>query len=366
MLRVGIVAILFYAVQAWAFFISSDTISLGTPPDVGHEEITRQALLLVGDLLKKSGNNVLFQDSQMTGDLNPAFAGTIAADEIDVITRGNYATDLPRGSYLISLNDYWGFPSTADWNYPMGQHLHFLRDYLDQQTLTSAYDTCMIAREKILRASIDAIKLWQSGERNQFLFLIGHATHMIQDSFSPAHTIRQSREDNNNVVDICYYPDSGAPPAVPETQICFHKSVDNRDFIWLAAHEPDEIAKTKSEWLSRGEEVEPLEDVKKFDPNDATEAERHAHLKHEARLARTATAKYLYLIFEDLEAREKGLLNDPDFKVLNQKLTTQLFEGNNGEAGLADIMPQGIMRCETLNKKSVHLTRKLALNEGEK
>ena len=314
---------------------------LGMPADAGHEEITRQALLLAGEL-------------------DPESRKILDAAAVESITLGNYATDLPNGPYPVSLNVYWGFPAGTDWNNPVGQHLHFLRDYVDSTTLASAYDVCKSARESIARVSRDAEKMWQTADHEKSLFLLGHATHIIQDSFSPAHAIRGAKEQNNDIQDVCYYPD-GAGPETSAEEICFHKAVDPRDRIWLEKWDADELARSQHEWGESGDGVTPVDNLSEFDLNDETEASRRSHLKHEARLARIATAKYIDLILTDIRKRGQDENYDVDYQLLNERLTKQLFEGGADLPVIGKVMPSGVMRCEGLSKNQVRLDRKTAM-----
>ena len=318
---------------ARAFNVSMAVASLGMPADAGHEMITGQAL-----------EDAAQADAAVRDVLDP--------DAVELITRGNYATDMPNGMYPVDLNEYWGFPADTDWNNPKGQDLHFLRDYGDANTLQSAYATCMTSRGRIQRLSADVAKLWVS-DREKALFLLGHATHVIQDSFSPAHTVRASKEENNDLKDVCYYP-VGAGPTTPSSPICFHQTVDARDRIWLTAGDPAEVERNRKEW---GEGVETVDDLTKFDPNELPPEGRRSHLKNEARLARAATERYVLLMFSEIRKRAQDAGYDADGKRLAERLTNRLFEGGEDVAGLDGLMAKGIMRCEGLSRAAVTLTR---------
>ena len=98
-------------------------------------------------------------------------------------------------------------------------------------------------------------------------------------------------------------------------------------------------------------------DLSRFNLNDETEASRRSHLKHEARLARAATAKYVHLILRDIIRREQDGNYDAEYKELDARLAAQLFEGSEDLLLLRSIMPQGVMRCDALSKNQVHLRR---------
>ena len=319
---------------ARAFNVSMAVASLGMPADAGHEMITGQAL-----------EDAAQADAAVRDVLDP--------DAVELITRGNYATDMPNGMYPVDLNEYWGFPADTDWNNPKGQDLHFLRDYDDADTLQSAYATCLASRGRILRLSADAAKLWSS-EHEKALFLLGHATHVIQDSFSPAHTVRASKEQNNDLKDVCYYP-VGSGPTTPSSPICFHKTVDDRDRIWLTKGDPAEVERNHKEW---GEGVDTVDDLTKFNPNDLPPAGQRSRLKNEARLARAATERYVLLALSEFRKRAQDAGYDADGKRLAERLTNRLFEGGEDVAGLDGLLSKGIMRCDGLSRATVTLTRK--------
>lgn len=322
---------------ARAFNVSIGAASLGMPADAGHEEIAGQAL-----------EDVVRADAALADVLDPA--------AVELITRGNYATDMPNGVYPVDLNEYWGFPVDTDWNNPQGQDLHFLRDYDGATTVSSAYATCMAARERILHLSADVAKLW-GADREKALFLMGHATHIIQDSFSPAHVVRASKDENSDLEDVCYYP-VGIGPTTPSAPICFHQTVDARDRIWLTADDPAEVERNRKEWGDGGEGVETVEDLTKFDLNDLTAEGRRSHLKNGARLARAATAKYVLLMLSEIRKRAQDTVYDADGKLLAERLTNRMLEGGEDVGGLGALMPKGIMRCDGLSRASVTLTHK--------
>ena len=56
----------------------------------------------------------------------------------------------------------------------------------------SSQDTCVEVREHILVLSTEALQAWSSGDAPTFYFLVGHASHIIQDSFSTGHAPRCS------------------------------------------------------------------------------------------------------------------------------------------------------------------------------
>ena len=84
---------------------------------------------------------------------------------------------------------------------------------------------------------------------------------------------------------------------------------------------------------------------------------KESALKHEARLARTATMRYLYLMATYLKDHSK---DDVGFNRLSKILTENLFEGRTGrlavDQGLTkgdDSLPipmyEGIIRCDKLD-----------------
>jgi hypothetical protein len=239
--------------------------------------------------------------------------------------------------------------------------------------LTSQEDTCYEARKRITSTTIDAAKLWEEAEqvgyqaasaeriasrrseakklreKEQFLkgkalFLVGHATHTLQDSFSPDHGRRDSDSGNNDLRNICYY--GGETKKQLEglalgDKACYHPLPGSSlgDLIWIRSSR--QLALAQSEWKHETTAKSP-ESFVFIPPN------REAALKHEARLARDASARYYFILAKYLhEKRTAKAKDDVAYSVLSRRLTDQLFEGNAGIPGDTK-MAKGVLRCDRM------------------
>jgi len=318
---------------AWPLNLTSFPADILTGSTSGHEEITRQAMNRLEIGLAGRGLDLRKLSPEFMGNREVEITGTNGLVSRNMIIRGNYATDLPFG--LIDDFDvpkWHGLPLQGWTNNPKGQVLHFLQNRNDDGSLVSQRDTCNQAKDEIARTTTEGLRLWRAGNIKVALFLFGHATHTIQDSFSPAHTVRAGAADNHDLLNVCYY---GQPLNVGD-KACYHAVPDFRDDIWLG----NILALTNKV----GSAV-PLDEIKE------------RSIKAEAQLARTATMRYLYSIVKLLfEGTEKDL----DSVQVRAMLDRRLFEGVTGmtavDQGLAKEdqslpipMSRGIMRCEKLN-----------------
>ncbi len=108
-------------------------------------------------------------------------------DEARAIAEGNRRVDWPQ-ELLVHLNN--GVPAyalalTSYTNRPENQKSHFL--LTDRNDTTAAFAE---ASEELERLTLEAAELWPS-RRERALALIGRAQHLIQDSFSEAHSVRE-------------------------------------------------------------------------------------------------------------------------------------------------------------------------------
>ncbi|MBX9766840.1 MAG: hypothetical protein K2X47_06175, partial [Bdellovibrionales bacterium] len=331
------------------------------------------------------------------------------------------ATEDYRDKLLLELEKLaiaWG----GDWhNNPEGQILHFLRNYqnttsageIQSYGLSTAANTCLSAREMILQITKNALlKYPQYLEAlakkdpsapemlTQVLFLIGHATHMLQDSFSGEHTRRALQgmrnfgdteenvlalmnkktaleklvsEYNNDIVDICFYgaaQNEGLEKETPGgSNSCYHKYLapdaatvkvilnssmkgDFGDSIWTYGerqetsllnklgfrlfsspkNQSDALAKSRRDNVynrtTNWDGPELVTQRKATDFSEPTGSERWSLMNHNARLARSATVKYLYAVMTYIKS-----LNDvyESGKVRN---ASQLSEAIRNDGGL--------------------------------
>jgi hypothetical protein len=342
---------------AVAFTVSVNTSKLGfyAGRTSGHEEITRQAMNRLEEILKANQVDLKAAAPKFLGDRDAAFFGTKGFISQNKVIQGNYATDWP-DQLLSQFNlPKWHKEPLEGWqNNPNMQILHFLQNIKSDNTLVSQKESCLIAREKILKATREGVIQWIAGKKSKALFMFGHATHTIQDSFSPAHTVRGPSDRNNDVLRICYY--GSAQSTDPGD--CYHKIVDARDGIWIRTDEQENL--TKLEWPN--EEVEQIP-YAPFATSFISREAKESALKHEARLARLATIRYLYLVALYLKGIDGGLI-DKDFKVLPEFITERFFEGVTGfepvdqgvakpVAGAAIHMSEGAIRCDRLDPSAL-------------
>jgi len=107
--------------------------------------------------------------------------------EVQWMARGNRRVDYPQ-ELLVQLDN--GVLAYVDalmerTERPEEQPHHFLLGASD-----SELGAAQVAREFILETTTRALQTWPE-ERIRALTLLGQAQHTVQDSFSPAHTVRQ-------------------------------------------------------------------------------------------------------------------------------------------------------------------------------
>lgn len=329
----------------------------------GHEEITRQALVNTKELLKKNGSKVDIARGgiKLLHDLEFSKRGLIGALAKNPIIKGVYCSDFPENKQcLFSLSEFW-FKNEPDIDWHTGnttQTLHFLRDYKESGGLVSPYQACVDSRKRISIASITAAIEWQKGNIDNALFLIGHAAHIIQDSFSHAHVKRDNIVNGFKIKDICYYGDDKKQELSfikKEFMACYHPSLESTDFdeaiigdsIWIRTQ--NQLRTTKLNY--RGEDIAlcPMTTHQYI----LSEESKISCMNLEARLGRDATVKYLYLIASEFY-KNRGVKYDHnklvDFaKTINEKL----FDGTFTINGFVDRTPNGIAQCAHLSKTSI-------------
>lgn len=117
--------------------------------------------------------------------------------------------------------------SAADWHTsPDLQGLHFLRNYDGSDDTVSFEDACQDSRQRLVDATMESWDALTQGNTARAMYYLGHALHMIQDSFSPAHT-RRGGDDLKSLTDICAYDR-------PLSEACQHQELDARDRVWKA------------------------------------------------------------------------------------------------------------------------------------
>jgi hypothetical protein len=316
----------------------------------GHEEITRQALNTTAKRIQETdpGNN-LFDLSELSFDLKAEPKGLMGYQSKNLVISGNFASDFPRQATTVNLIEFWKNPGFADFENPKNQVVHFLRNYTTPLSLASSKKTCLEARRNIKYVTEEAIKRYRSGKKSEGLFLIGHAMHTIQDSFSPAHAVRASDENNNDIQRVCFFGNAMAKKFSSFSKdsngpLCYHRAPDSRDAIWNS--NPSLYKEALKNWGK--------ESISQCDKNSnypRTEEEKSACLSHEARLAKIASEKYLLLVFGEISPSN---LTPQGIEKFIQMLDTHLFDGPVGHPELDQKMPKGIMRCDGLSDEEIY------------
>lgn len=182
----------------------------------GHEDITRYGVQHANEQL-----------AAITGaaDFFPVPAkGVAGADTGNNIVRGNFETDFPQKKFLDfyeAENRVPGIGWIAWHESPRLQHLHALRNRPDAVTV-DAFAGCQQSTKAIgtaMKKALEQLRLDQASADGQHW--LGHATHIIQDSFSPAHVVR----DGKQLLDHCTY-------GARSEGVCYHEESDERDRIW--------------------------------------------------------------------------------------------------------------------------------------
>jgi hypothetical protein len=313
----------------------------------GHEEITRQALNNTAKrLMQPEGTSNIFTLETLQFNVKPEARGILGHKSKNMVIHGNFATDFPKQTKVLSLKEFWKIKDINDFESRDNQVLHFLRNYKDSVTLMSAHETCVRARENIKYVTAEALKAWQNQEPNKALFLIGHAVHAIQDSFSPAHAQRDDEAHNYNLKNVCFYGMKMAEKLGIHSRqgrkldLCYHSSPDSKDAIWNLKR--SQYKQALSNW-GHSEKVTECDKNEKY---PESEEAKQSCLKSEARLAKLATEKYLFIVFSQISPAN---FVQPDASDIVASLDNRLFDGPVGVPELDQKMANGIMRCEGLS-----------------
>ena len=179
----------------------------------GHEALTRFAL-------KDTPKPHFFHENELID-------GVRGSDKADFELSILYGKELPETIFDI-------VDSISDWHHhPRLQNLHFLRN---KNTLTKKYEslkeTCKETKGLIQKWSDIAFNLYRVTGGNEDLvhYLLGHILHIIQDSYSSAHT---KRNQNNEITDVCHFSDQTIFDKKGR-KICGHQGLQilDKDRIW--------------------------------------------------------------------------------------------------------------------------------------
>lgn len=136
------------------------------------------------------------------------------------IVKGNYETDFPSAR----MYGYYGANQNVDWHSDASlQFIHGLRNHVGGN-LVSNRQACATVQQAITRTADAALRDYRSGQWESGMYWAGHALHIIQDTYSPAHVTRIGFE-GRQIVDFCSY-------SIRQNGTCFHDKVDQRDRIW--------------------------------------------------------------------------------------------------------------------------------------
>jgi hypothetical protein len=189
---------------------TEDEFTNGGGPLRGHEDVTRFGIDYANILLQREGRVTRF----------PAMPSGESCPSGHPIMHGNCATD----SGDSTMRDTYG-AGWLDWQTNANtQVLHFLRNHYGTSGVIPARSTCVLSRERIIGATVRAMDSYRAGSPGWGMYWLGHATHIIQDSFSAAHT-RRTGSALRSLVDICSYDREVAG-------VCYHGMVDIRDRVW--------------------------------------------------------------------------------------------------------------------------------------
>lgn len=128
--------------------------------------------------------------------------------EVQWMALGNRRVDYPKELLVHLDNGVLAYVSALmdRTEQPEEQPHHFLLGGNDSES-----GAAQAAREHILRVTEEALRLWSS-DRIRALTLIGQAQHTVQDSFSPAHTVRRGGVPNYGLLpsDVALATELGA------------------------------------------------------------------------------------------------------------------------------------------------------------
>jgi hypothetical protein len=190
--------------------IDQEPFSDGAGPLRGHEDVLRFSIEFANSLLNSEFGIANYFAAVPYGE---------ACDSSHTMLHGNCVTDSPDST----MTSYYGV-SSGSWQTDGNvMDLHFLRDYNGTGVYGSKV-SCQKARARIINAATIAMQKWKAGDRNGAEYWIGHATHIIQDSFSAAHATR-SGTLLRTLGDVCTY-------ARQVKNVCYHQTIDTRDRVW--------------------------------------------------------------------------------------------------------------------------------------
>ncbi len=168
----------------------------------GHEDLTRFAVEMTNQRIKdKLGLSEYFaripQGENGGRSSLPMVKGSFDTDWAVTLVRSKRS-----GEALINFYGVGWVNSGTEWqNFPWLQSLHFLRDRDAADQVYGLEESLESGREKISKAFQQSIV--SSGKRDVSHYWLGHTLHIVQDSFSKAHTVRSP--DFKSILNICTF-----------------------------------------------------------------------------------------------------------------------------------------------------------------
>jgi hypothetical protein len=172
------------AVGVWAIIVASQCTPLTelcAPQEVsfgffskGDCALTRASFFQGHEWLTFFGNEELPDGDRFT------------EEEVLQIAEGNRRVDWPR-ELLVHMNNSivaYADALTAYTEAPENQKLHFLLT-----DTNGSEEAAQDSIDEMRRLTVEALELWTSN-RSRALFLVGRVNHILQDSFSHAHAVR--------------------------------------------------------------------------------------------------------------------------------------------------------------------------------
>jgi hypothetical protein len=212
-------AVLVLAAQACDSAEPSETLggrrlpfTTGWGPARGHEDVLRFGTDFANDLLTGEVGTYGFYPR--------IYSGEDCVTSTNPLVLGNGATDFPDdviAAFYRADPDHWHDSPTL-------QDLHFLRNWVGADGVETPREACVGAQQRVIEATRKAGEAWRSGWTTDAYYWIGHATHILQDSFATPHTLRMGAY-LRTLVDVCTY-DRELPG------VCYHSTVATGDRVW--------------------------------------------------------------------------------------------------------------------------------------
>ena len=208
----------------------------------GHEDLTRFAVNIANKIINGDFDASIKKMSDTDKYFTPVKEGEQGLYTNHPIVLGSFRTDFPEETILSPMRkNYFEYEIEIDLieyyknNYNIDiadedshrRNLHSLREIFGDE-VQSKVDAVEGAKEYIMNATVEAVISLTNGEIEKGYFWIGHAIHILQDSFAFSHT--QRLPSNLKVItDVCTFKEK-------YENICFHpnpiKDFLQEDRIW--------------------------------------------------------------------------------------------------------------------------------------